>query len=43
MESSIKILHVQEKLTKDERVYKVVHVLITIGRYEFVRKFYCFE
>lgn len=42
MESSIKILHTEEKLTKDGRTYRLVHALIKIGSSEFVRKFYVF-
>lgn len=43
MKAEIKVLHVTTKLTKEGQPYEVVHVLITLDKGEFVRKFYLFN
>lgn len=43
MKAEIKVLHTQTKLTKDGRAYEIVHVLITLDKGDFVRKFYLFN
>lgn len=43
MKSEIKILHAQYKRAKNGELYQLLHVLIKIGKHEFIRKFYLFD
>ena len=43
MKTNSKVLHVQNKTTKEGKPYRVFHVLIEIEGQEFVRKFYVFS
>lgn len=42
MKTEVKIIEVQEKLTKEGKPYKIVYLVISIDNDRFVRKFYLF-
>lgn len=42
MTTEIKILDIQEKITREGKPYKVVWAKVTIDGHEFVKKFYLF-
>lgn len=37
------VLHIQNKVTKEGKPYRIFHVLIVIENQEFIRKFYVFS
>jgi len=43
MTTEIKILHVQNKLTKEGKPYQIIHALVTIDGVDFVRSFFYFK